>query len=165
MDRGKEPPQLTGVRYKWTTHASASLSGLTMINLTRTNLCRAVVEGTTFVLRYGLDLLRHNGLKSRSICLIGGGSKSAVWRQIIADTMNTPVICTEQSEAAALGAAIQAAWCVSRANGREDSLADGCERCVKLDPASETLPVTDNVQACQQAYDRYRQHVATQFEE
>ncbi len=85
MDRGKEPPQLTGVRYICTTHASASLSGLTMTNLSRANLCRAVVEGTTFGLQ--------------------------------------------------------------------------------LDPASETLPVTDNVQACQQAYERYRQHVATQFEE
>jgi xylulokinase len=32
---------------------------------------------------------------------------------MVADIMNTPVICTEQSEAAALGAAIQAAWCKS----------------------------------------------------
>jgi xylulokinase len=154
-------PFFNGERVPALPHASASLSGLTMTNLTRANLCRAVVEGTTFGLRYGLDLLRRNGLQSRSIRLIGGGSKSAVWRQIVADTMNTPVICTEQSEAAALGAAIQAAWCVSRANGHEDSLAQLCERCVKLDPASETLPVADNVQACQQAYERYQQHVAT----
>jgi xylulokinase len=158
-------PFFNGERVPALPHASASLSGLTMSNLTRANLCRAVVEGTTFGLRYGLDLLRHNGLQSRSIRLIGGGSKSAVWRQIVADTMNTPVICTEQSEAAALGAAIQVAWCVSRANGREDSLAQWCERCVKLDPASETLPVADNVQACQQAYERYRQQVATLIEE
>jgi len=158
-------PFFNGERVPALPHASASLSGLTMTNLTRATLCRAVVEGTTFGLRYGLDLLRHNGLQSRSIRLIGGGSKSAVWRQIVADTMNTPVICTEQSEAAALGAAIQAAWCVSRANGREDSLAQLCERCVKLDPASETLPVADNVQACQQAYERYRQQVATLIKE
>jgi len=32
---------------------------------------------------------------------------------------------------------------------------------VKLDPASETLPQADNVQACQQAYERYQRHVAT----
>ena len=154
-------PFFNGERVPALPHASGSLSGLTMSNLTRANLCRAVIEGTTFGLRYGLDLLRHNGLQSRSIRLIGGGSKSAVWRQIVADTMNTPVICTEQSEAAALGAAIQAAWCVCLANGNELSLADLCERCVKLDPSSETLPVADNVQASQQAYERYRQHVAT----
>ncbi|MNI08210.1 Xylulose kinase [compost metagenome] len=154
-------PFFNGERVPALPHASGCLSGLTMSNLTRANLCRAVVEGTTFGLRYGLDLLRHNGLQSRSIRLIGGGSKSAVWRQIVADIMNTPVICTEHSEAAALGAAIQAAWCVSRGTGNELSLADLCERCVKLDPASETLPVADNVRASQQAYERYRQHVAT----
>ena len=154
-------PFLNGERVPALPHATGSVLGLTMSNLTQANLCRAVVEGTTFGLRYGLDLLRHNGLQSRSICLIGGGSNSQVWRQIVADTMNTPVICTEQSEAAALGAAIQAAWCTSWANGREDSLEDLCERCVKLDLASETLPIADNVAASQQAYERYRQHVAT----
>lgn len=154
-------PFLNGERVPALPHATGSVLGLNMTNLTQANLCRAVVEGTTFGLRYGLDLLRHNGLQSRSICLIGGGSNSQVWRQIVADTMNTPVICTEQSEAAALGAAIQAAWCTSWANGHEDSLEDLCERCVKLDLASETLPIADNVAASQQAYERYRQHVAT----
>jgi len=154
-------PFLNGERVPALPHASGSLSGLTMTNLTRSNLCRAVVEGTTFGLRYGLDLLRQNGLQSRSICLIGGGSKSAVWRQMVADITATPVICTEQSEAAALGAAIQAAWCKSWENGHEDSLADLCARCVKFDPASETVPIADNVVACQQAYERYQQHVAT----
>ncbi|MBV4474914.1 xylulokinase [Pseudomonas botevensis] len=154
-------PFLNGERVPALPHATGSLHGLTLDNLTQANLCRAAVEGTTFGLRYGLDLLRQNGLQSRSICLTGGGSKSAVWRQIVADIMNTPVICTEQSEAAALGAAIQAAWCKSWSNGHEDTLADLCERCVKLDPNSETLPVAASVAAFEQAYERYRQHVAT----
>ncbi|MGY2438288.1 xylulokinase [Pseudomonas sp. SDO52101_S400] len=154
-------PFLNGERVPPLPQATGSLHGLTLSNLTQANLCRAAVEGTTFGLRFGLDLLRQNGLQSRSICLIGGGSKSAVWRQIVADIMNTPVICTEQSEAAALGAAIQAAWCKSWSNGHEDTLADLCERCVKLDLNSETLPVAANVAAFQQAYERYRLHVAT----
>jgi len=154
-------PFLNGERVPALPHATGSLTGLTMTNLTQANLCRAAVEGTTFGLRYGLDLLRQNGLQSRSICLIGGGSKSPVWRQIVADIMNTPVICTEQSEAAALGAAIQAAWCHASANGDASSLAELCKRCVKLDPASETLPIAANVAAAQQAYERYQQHVAT----
>ncbi|WP_395602591.1 xylulokinase [Pseudomonas sp. A1230] len=154
-------PFLNGERVPALPHATGSLHGLTLDNLTQANLCRAAIEGTTFGLRYGLDLLRHNGLQSRSICLIGGGSKSAVWRQIVADIMDTPVICTEQSEAAALGAAIQAAWCKSWSNGHEDTLADLCQRCVKLDLSSETLPNAANVAAFQQAYERYQQHVAT----
>lgn len=154
-------PFLNGERVPALPHATGSLHGLTLDNLTQANLCRAAIEGTTFGLRYGLDLLRHNGLQSRSICLIGGGSKSAVWRQIVADIMDTPVICTEQSEAAALGAAIQAAWCKSWSHGQEDTLADLCQRCVKLDLNSETLPNAANVAAFQQAYERYQQHVAT----
>ncbi|PKA68935.1 xylulokinase [Pseudomonas baetica] len=154
-------PFLNGERVPALPHATGSLHGLTLDNLTQANLCRAAVEGTTFGLRYGLDLLRQNGLQSRSICLIGGGSKSAVWRQIVADTMDTPVICTEHSEAAALGAAIQAAWCKSWSNGHEDTLADLCQRCVTFDSGSETLPIAANVAAFQQAYERYQQHVAT----
>ena len=154
-------PFLNGERVPALPHATGSLLGLTMSNLTQANLCRAVIEGTTFGLRYGLDLLRNNGLQSRSIRLIGGGSKSPLWRQMVADIMNTPVICTEQSEAAALGAAIQAAWCESWVNGTEHSLLELCERCVSLDPASETLPIEANVSAYQQVYERYQQHVAT----
>jgi xylulokinase len=154
-------PFLNGERVPALPHATGSLHGLTIDNLTQANLCRAAVEGTTFGLRYGLDLLRQNGLQSLRICLIGGGSKSPVWRQIVADIMNAPVICTEQSEAAALGAAIQAAWCASRSNGDDVSLAELCERCVKLDAGSETLPIAANVAAFQQAYGRYQQHVAT----
>ncbi|MCD9118723.1 xylulokinase [Pseudomonas bijieensis] len=151
-------PFLNGERVPALPHATGSLLGLTATNLTRANLCRAVVEGTTFGLRYGLDLLRANGLEAQSIRLIGGGSKSPMWRQIVADIMNTPVICTEQSEAAALGAAIQAAWCHS---GTQENLTELCERCVKLDLDSETQPIAGHVAAAQHAYEHYRQHVAT----
>ncbi|MBC3362360.1 xylulokinase [Pseudomonas sp. SWRI154] len=151
-------PFLNGERVPALPNATGSLLGLTTTNLTRPNLCRAVVEGTTFGLRYGLDLLRANGLEAQSIRLIGGGSKSPVWRQIVADIMDITVICTEQSEAAALGGAIQAAWCHG---GAQEQLAELCQRCVKLDPASETRPVAEQVAASQQAYELYRQHVAT----
>jgi xylulokinase len=149
-------PFLNGERVPALPHATGSLHGLTMTNLTRANLCRAVVEGTTFGLRYGLDLLRQTGLQSQSIRLIGGGSKSPVWRQMVADIMHTEVVCTEQSEAAALGAAIQAAW-----SQTGESLASLCDRCVSVDPASRTVPVAAHVSAYQQAYERYQQLVAT----
>ncbi|MGH8449073.1 xylulokinase [Pseudomonas sp.] len=149
-------PFLNGERVPALPHATGSLHGLNMTNLTRANLCRAVVEGATFGLRYGLDLLRQTGLQSQSIRLIGGGSKSPVWRQMVADIMNTEVVCTEQSEAAALGAAIQAAWSQSG-----ESLASLCDKCVSIDPASRTQPSADRVSAYQHAYERYQQLVAT----
>ncbi|MFJ3487593.1 xylulokinase [Pseudomonas sp. NPDC090202] len=149
-------PFLNGERVPALPHATGSILGLDSTNLTQANLCRAVVEGTTFGLRYGLDLLRDSGIKSANIRLIGGGAKSAIWRQIVADIMDTPVICTLGSEAAALGAAIQAAWCRSHVDGQAQSLQALCERCVSLDPNSETRPIAEHVAAYQQVYQHYR---------
>lgn len=149
-------PFLNGERVPALPHATGSILGLDSTNLSQANLCRAVVEGTTFGLRYGLDLLRDSGIKSDNIRLIGGGAKSAVWRQIVADIMDTPVICTVGTEAAALGAAIQAAWCHAHASGDAQSLQGLCARCVSLDPASETRPLPENVAAYHAVYQHYR---------
>jgi xylulokinase len=149
-------PFLNGERVPALPHATGSILGLDSTNLNQANVCRAVVEGTTFGLRYGLDLLRDSGIKSSNIRLIGGGAKSAIWRQIVADIMDTPVICTVGTEAAALGAAIQAAWCLSFENGAGESLQALCERCVSLDPDSETLPVAAHVAAYHDVYQHYR---------
>ena len=150
-------PFLNGERVPALPDATGSFHGLTLTTMTAANLCRAALEGTTYGLRYGLDLLRANGVQSQTIRLVGGGSKSPLWRQLVADIMNTPVICTEQSEAAALGAAIQAAWCVSAG---QQTLADICQRCVRLDPTSASQPIAENVHAYEQLYLRYRQQVA-----
>ncbi|WP_268796641.1 xylulokinase [Pseudomonas huanghezhanensis] len=152
-------PFLNGERVPTLPHATGSIHGLDSTNLSQANLCRAVVEGTTFGLRYGLDLLRDSGIKSANIRLIGGGAKSAVWRQIVADIMDTPVICTTGSEAAALGAAIQAAWCQSQTAGEGQSLQALCERCVSLEPSSETRPIAENVAAYHSVYQHYRQQL------
>ena len=150
-------PFLNGERVPALPDATGSIQGLTLTTMTPANVCRAALEGTTYGLRYGLDLLRANGVQSQTIRLVGGGSKSPLWQQLVADIMNTPVICTEQSEAAALGAAIQAAWCVSAG---QQTLADICQRCVRLDPTSESRPIAENVHAYEQLYLRYRQQVA-----
>lgn len=149
-------PFLNGERVPALPHATGCVQGLTLTNMTQANLCRAAIEGTTFGLRYGLDLLRRNGLQSQAIRLVGGGSNSALWRQMVADIMNTPVVCTEQSEAAALGAAIQAAWCVSAG---AETLEDLCQRCVRLESNSQTDPDPTHVLAYEQAYQRYREQV------
>ena len=147
-------PFLNGERVPALPHANASLSGLTTDNLTRANLCRAVLEGVCFGLRYGLDLLRDSGMQSREIRLIGGAAKSSVWRQIVADIMATPLVCPQHTEAAALGGAIQAAW-----SAGEDSLEALCQRCVSLDARTVTSPNETARAAYEPVYQRYRQQV------
>lgn len=153
-------PFFNGERVPALPNARASLHGMSSDNLSRANLCRAVVEGSLFGLRYGLDLLRASGIESRSIRLIGGAAKSPVWRQIVADIMQTPLICPRHTEAAALGAAIQAAWCLAREQGRDTGLDELCATCVSLDASSETLPDPARSARSERVYQRYREQVA-----
>ena len=59
-------------------------------------------------LAYGLRRLRSLGISPTEIRLTGGGSNSAVWRQICADVFGCRVVTLAEAEGAALGAAIQA---------------------------------------------------------
>ncbi|WP_104202552.1 xylulokinase [Billgrantia saliphila] len=150
-------PFFQGERVPALPHASASFLGLTSLNLTQANLCRAVIESATFGLRYGLELLGELAEGASQIRLIGGGAKSPVWRQMVADITGTQVICPQITDAAALGAALQAAWCHRRGDATLESL---CTRLVHLDEASLAEPDPVSVDAYAQVYGRYRQALA-----
>lgn len=47
------------------------------------------------------------GLRPQEIRLVGGGSKNRLWRQIVADVFQLPVLMPLEPESAALGAALQ----------------------------------------------------------
>lgn len=83
---------------------------------TPAHFARAAMEGATLGLNYGLRRLSELGVQGQEIRLTGGGANSAAWRQIAADVFNMPAVCLQQSESAAFGAAIQAAWCWRRRN-------------------------------------------------
>ena len=91
--------------------------GLTASNSGAGNLLRAVVESTIFGLRTGLAAMQDAGLTSTAVRLIGGGSHSQEWRQIVADVLKVDVAVPEQSESAAFGAALQALWCHQHSQG------------------------------------------------
>jgi xylulokinase len=82
--------------------------GLTTRTMTPAHLARATMEGVTLGLAYGLHRMRTLGISPTEIRLTGGGSKSAIWRQICADVFGCRVVTLVESEGAALGAAIQA---------------------------------------------------------
>ncbi|SJN15076.1 Xylulose kinase [Halomonas citrativorans] len=148
-------PFFNGERVPMLPDASADFLGLNSINTHQANLCRAVVEGATLGLRYGLELLGDLTAGASQIRLIGGGANSPVWRQMVADITGTEVICPEITDAAALGAAIQAAWCDQRAQGV--TLEALCNRLVHLDAQSLAEPNLARVEAYQEVYARYTQ--------
>jgi xylulokinase len=72
-------------------------------------LARAAVEGVVCGLLDGLDALRAQGVSAARILLVGGGARSQAVRQVLADLAGVPVVVPSVEEAAATGAAVQAA--------------------------------------------------------
>jgi xylulokinase len=114
--------------------------GLDRRTLAKGHLARAAMEGATLGMNYGLRRLAALGVKAREIRLTGGGARSALWRQIAADIFGVPVVAMAQDESAALGGALQAAWCDSAARGSAAALADLCRRSVSLDESTRCVP-------------------------
>jgi xylulokinase len=71
---------------------------------------RSILEGITFEHRLLIDNMTDClNTKVNTLIFIGGGAKSRLWGQIIADIMGVPVSTSETIESTALGAAILAA--------------------------------------------------------
>jgi xylulokinase len=133
-------PYLTGERTPNLPLGTGRLHGLKCENMTPAGLARAVMEGATLGLGYGLARFRELGITPTEIRLTGGGSKSAIWRQICADIFGVPTICLQSAEGAALGAAIQAGFAQHAATGQSVTFRELCKRIVKLDEDSRAEP-------------------------
>jgi xylulokinase len=73
----------------------------------RAHFVRAFYEGISFSLLDCRNVYRPLGLEFSEIRLIGGGAKSALWRQILCDVMGQDILVPETTEAA-FGAALVA---------------------------------------------------------
>ena len=118
-------PYLEGERTPNLPNATGVFCGLRRGTDSPGHLLRAAMEGATFGLRYGMDILRRLGIRPQTICLTGGGAQNPVWRQICADGFDAPVVRSGVDEAAAYGAALQGRWAVVQQGGASRvSLAD-----------------------------------------
>ena len=121
------------------------LVGLSARTFDAPHFARVAMEGVTLGMNYGLNRLRQLGIAPTQIRATGGGSQSAVWRQIMADIFDAEVVCTQTAEGAAYGGALQAMWCVQRARGKNVAIADITDRFVKLDKKTLARPKAKNV--------------------
>jgi xylulokinase len=113
-------PFLVGERVPDLPLATGTLLGLRPGLLRPGHLYRAALEGTSLNLGAGLDRLRALGLSIAEVRVTGGASQNPLWRQILANVFDVPVWPLLEAESAALGAALQAAWCVRRLAGEQD---------------------------------------------
>jgi len=135
---------------EWNGAARGAFSGLTLAH-TRAHMTRAVLEGSAFALRDILEAMREAGLGVRRLTMVGGGAKSALWRQIKADVTKLPVRTPETVETTATGAAILAAV----ASGVAEGVGAAVESFVRYRP-EEDEPDPSRVDAYDESYARYR---------
>lgn len=109
------------------------------------HFARASMEGVTLGMNYGLRRLAELGVQPTQIRATGGGSRSRVWRQILADVFNAEVVTLKVGEGAAYGAALQALWCWRLDQGETLAISDLTDRFVEVNRSETAEPNPDNV--------------------
>ncbi len=99
-------PYLTGERTPYVDpYARGAFVGLTLRHQ-RGHLIRAVMEGVAMGLRDSLEIIQAMGLSVQQVRASGGGARSVLWRQILADVFDTEVVTVTTTEGAAYGTAL-----------------------------------------------------------
>lgn len=143
-------PYLTGER---TPHpdplARGAWVGLT-IRHSRPHLTRAVLEGVAFGIKDSFTLIQNAGLGDiQQVRASGGGAKSALWRQIMADVLGAELATVNTTEGAAYGAALLAAV----GAGLYATVEEACLATIQITGRTEPGPA---VAAYAQLYPLYR---------
>jgi len=95
---------------------------------TAAHVLRALYEGVVFGHFEGVEQFEALGLHVERLFLAGGGSRSAVWSQIFADTFNLPLSVADGSEVGAHGAAM----CAGIGTGAYRDYAQAAEIAVRI---------------------------------
>lgn len=143
-------PYLSGERTPYADpDATGAFVGLT-VRHELSHLVRAVLEGVAFGLRDGLDLMIRAGLEApQQVRASGGGIRSPLWRQILADVLECEIATTDTAEGAAYGAALLALV----GSGRFATVDEACAASVSVRSGFEPGP---DVAVYREAHARYR---------
>lgn len=129
--------------------ARATFIGMTM-DTTREEMTQAVLEGVAFGLRDSLEVARNLGISIERTKICGGGAKSPLWKQIIANVMNLKVDVIESEEGPGYGGAILAAvGC-----GEYASVEEAADKLVKVVDTVEPTP--ELVQKYEERYRKFK---------
>lgn len=119
------------------------------LDTSRTQMMEAVLEGVAFALKDSLEIAKSLGIEVRKTKLCGGGAKSPVWRQLLANILNLEVEILETEEGPSMGGAILAAV----ACGEYKTVEEAANAIVKV---TETiLPSAELAKLYQRKYEIY----------
>ncbi|MCQ6561145.1 xylulokinase [Paenibacillus mendelii] len=152
-------PYLTGERTPhMDPHSRGMFFGL-QLGHQDAHFVRAVLEGVCYSLRDGVEIFRSLGVGMRRIIISGGGAKSRLWSQILADVLNRDVYRSQAVEQACTGAAMMAGV-GAKIYG---SVEEACKAVVKLH-ADPVRPNPDNHAVYERQYAIYTKLYATNRE-
>ena len=123
--------------------------GMSM-DTTREELTQAVLEGVVFGLRDSFEVAKSLGIQIDRTKICGGGAKSPLWRQMVADILNIKVDIPESEEGPAMGGAMLAAV----ACGEYASVEEAAAKIVKVVDTVEPIP--ENAQRYEERYQQFR---------
>ena len=152
-------PFFNGERTPNFPNGKGCLVGMTAGNVKKENIFRSAMESAILGMKLGLNSFQKLGFKALEVRLIGGGANSAVWRQITADILNLPVVIPVTAEAAALGAALQALWCLEKGEGRGGDINKLIDEHVALATDKGCTPHPENVKVYEKVYSDYSRYV------
>jgi xylulokinase len=127
-------PYLTGERTPYPDPlARGAWVGLT-VRHSRAHLTRAVLEGVAFGIKDSFTLIQQAGLgEIQQVRVSGGGAKSPLWQQIIADVLGVELVTVNTIEGAAYGAALLA----SVGAGSFEDVPAACQATVHITGSTE----------------------------
>jgi len=145
-------PYLSGER---TPHpdplARGAFIGLTLRH-GRAHMTRAVLEGVSFGLKDSFTLIQNAGLGAiTQVRASGGGTKGALWRQILASVLEAELVTVNTTEGAAYGAALLAGV----GAGEWPDVPSASKMCVKI--TGRTQPEPSQVDVYRKAYPVFRE--------
>jgi xylulokinase len=143
-------PYLQGERAPhWDPKLRGGFVGVT-VRHRQSHFARAVLEGVAFSMRDCMGLVRELGLPVAECTLMGGGARSALWRQVVADVLDKE-LKVFAAETTSYGAALIAGV----AAGVYSDPADAARHAVR--PAGTVQPDPANVAIYDRSYVRYQQ--------
>lgn len=130
-------------------NARGAFVGLSAIH-ERGDMIRAIMEGVTYSLKDCLSVLEEMGVSPDNMLVCGGGARSDLWRQMMADVYGMNVSTVDSKEGPALGVAILAMV----GAGLYESVEEACQKVIRVKNITEKK--VENTEQYERVYRIYK---------
>jgi len=119
-------------------------------NTSRADMYQAVLEGVAFAIKDNLEVIKQFGIDVKASCLCGGGAKSKLWREILANVLDIELNIPTTEQGPGYGSAILAMV----GSGQFDSVKTATDKFFEI--KETVLPNKELVALYADRYEKYR---------